>query len=72
MKSSLIYCGFSGYGHYKLKIEYSNGKIYQAITNNMRLIDSYQRDVITRKDEQIKAASLRALIRFVKDQNNLK
>lgn len=72
MKSSLISILPAGYGHYKVTIEYTDGKLYNAVTNNNRAIDSFNTDVFLVKHQVEKNRAEKWLIRFVKDQNNLK
>lgn len=72
MKTQLISIMPSGYGHKKITIEYTDGKKYSSVTSNMGMVDAYNTEVFTRKQERKKAAALRQIIRFVKDTNGLR
>ena len=72
MKSEIVSISTSGFGHKKVTIRYNNGKEYSAVTDNMPLVDSYRRDIITAKDEREYRSARVRLIRFVKERNGLR
>lgn len=72
MKTEITSVMPSGYGHKKVTIQFRDGKEYSAFTDNMPLVDSYRRDIITAKDErEYRSAKIR-LIRLVKERNGLR
>jgi len=62
----------SGYGHFKVSITYSNGKLYSAVTTDTMAIDVYRSDTFTRTDERMQRQAEKQLIRIVKRANNLR
>lgn len=63
----------AGYGHKKVTIEYSNGKLYSATTTDMPTFDEYNSgEAFTIKQVKTQKAAEKRLIRFVKRQNNLR
>jgi hypothetical protein len=75
MKTQIISTLPSGYGHKEIKIRYSNGKEYSAVTNDMPVFDDYNRDdseLFTRKDYADQKRAEKSLIWFVKNQNELR
>ena len=72
MKTEIVSVMPSGYGHKKVTIQFRDGKEYSAVTDNMPLVDSYRRDIITAKDEREYRSARYHLIHFVKERNNLR
>lgn len=72
MKTEITSVMPSGYGHKKVTIQFRNGREYSAVTDNMPLVDSYRRDIITAKDEREYRSARIRLIRFVKERNGLR
>lgn len=72
MKTEITSIQFAGYGHKRVTIQFSDGKQYSAVTDNMPLVDSYKRDRFTTKDEREYRSARIHLIRFVKERNGLK
>ena len=72
MKSQITSILSSGYGHKKVTITYSNGKNYSAVTDHMDLIDQYNSETFSRRQERERKRAIRCLIRIVKDRNNLR
>jgi hypothetical protein len=73
MKTSIYSKKFTGYGHYKITIEYSDGKLYSATTTDMPTFDSaFNSDPVTKKQWAEKNRAEKQLIRYVKRENNLK
>jgi len=73
MKTSIYSKKFVGYGHQKITIEYSNGKLYSAITTDMPTFDAaFNSNPFTKKQWSEKNRAEKQLIRFVKRANNLK
>lgn len=71
MKTEITSVMPSGYGHKKVTIQFRDGKEYSAVTDNMPLVDSYNRDIFTSKDEREYRSARYHLIRFVKERNGL-
>lgn len=66
--------GFSGYGHYRVEIDF-RGKKYDAITTNMMAIDRAGDDDFTREIGayyETPKQALQTLYNEVKDKNDLK
>ena len=72
MKSEIVSTLPSGYGHREIKIRYSNGKEYRAVTNDMPTFDAYNSDWFTLKQKAEQKRAEKALIYFVKQSNNLR
>ena len=72
MKTTIYSTKFEGYGHYRITIEYRNGKLYSGVTNDMPTFDDYNMDCFTKKQFAEKNRAEKQLIRFVKRQNNLR
>lgn len=72
MKTRIISCLTSGYGHKKITIRYRDGKEYSAITNDMPTFDRYDTEGFTKEQISEQKKAKRTLINFVKSQNNLK
>lgn len=72
MKTTIYSTKFVGYGHQKITIEYSNGKLYSATTTDMPTFDAYKSDCFTKKQWAEKNRAEKQLIRFVKRKNNIK
>ena len=72
MKTSIYSTRFAGSGHRKITIEYSNGKLYSSVIDDMPTWDAYRSDANSPKDiKSIKRAEKR-LIWLVKRKNNLR
>ena len=71
MKTTIISALPSGHGHREIKIRYSNGKEYKAVTNDMPTFDAYNSDWFTLKQRAEQKRAEKALINFVKRANNL-
>ena len=72
MKTSIYKIEKTGYGHWKVTIEYRNGKLYSAITTDSLSIDNLFMQTDTKKEVAISKRAEKALIRKVKRENNLK
>lgn len=72
MKAKITSIMPSGHGHKEVTIQYTNGKEYSAVTNNVPLIDAYNSDSSTVKEDREKKRATNQLIRMVKDENNLR
>lgn len=72
MKTTIYQVRHAGSGHKKITIEYSNGKLYSATTNDMPTWDAYNSDAFSLADEKRIKRAEKSLIRFVKRSNNLR
>ena len=72
MKTEIISILPSGHGHKEVKIRYTNGNEYKHVTNDMTLIDEYNREVFNGADLRRQRKARSVLIQRVKHANNLR
>jgi hypothetical protein len=72
MKTRIESISKVGYGHFKITIQYSNGKYYSTITTDTMCIDAFRSDEFTLKQKREVRQAYKELINKVKRANNLR